>query len=203
MKIAVIGTGNIGTTLGKKWAGKGHEVIFGVRDVSAAKHQPLLESITGDATIAATAEAAVDAEVIVLAIPGAAVEAAAATLGSALEGKIIIDATNQVSQADMSGIETLAATAPQAKLFRAFNMLGWENFEIPELAGSQIDLFYCGDSEADRETVEQLIADVGLRPVYLGGLDKASVLDGLTRLWFTLAFERSYGRRVAFKILAE
>ncbi|MCB0226794.1 MAG: hypothetical protein KDI02_24070, partial [Anaerolineae bacterium] len=98
-------------------------------------------------------------------------------------------------------IATITAAAPQAKLFRAFNTLGWENFETADLGGTQIDLFYCGESGADRETVDQLIADVGLRPIYIGGLDKAPVLDALTRLWFTLAYEQGYSRRLAFKML--
>lgn len=201
MKITVLGTGNIGATLGKKWAGQGHEVTFGVRDVTAAKHQTLLETIPGQATIAPTVEAAAAAEVVVLAIPGAAVKETMAQLGSTLADKLIIDATNQITQADMSAIATITAAAPQAKLFRAFNTLGWENFETPELGGAQIDLFYCGQPDAGRETVAQLIADIGLRPVYLGGLDKAPILDALTRLWFTLGYEQGHGRRLAFKML--
>ncbi|MCB9100600.1 MAG: NAD(P)-binding domain-containing protein [Anaerolineales bacterium] len=201
MKITVLGAGNIGATLGKKWAAQGHDVIFGVRDVTAAKYQTLLETMTGQAAVAPTVEAAAAAEVIVLAIPGAAVNETLAQLGSTLADKIIIDATNQISQADMSAVATIAAAAPQAKLFRAFNTLGWENFETPELDSVQIDLFYCGESSAGQETVDQLIADIGLRPVYLGGLDKAPVLDALTRLWFTLAYEQGNGRRLAFKML--
>lgn len=201
MKIAMLGAGNIGATLGKKWGAQGHEVTFGVRDVTAAKYEALLESMPGQVTIAPTVEAAAAADVIVLAIPGAALKETVAKLGATLAGKIIIDATNNISQADMGGIATITAAAPQAKLFRAFNTLGWENFETADLGGTQIDLFYCGESGADRETVDQLIADVGLRPIYIGGLDKAPVLDALTRLWFTLAYEQGYSRRLAFKML--
>lgn len=155
----------------------------------------------GQVTIAPTVEAAAAADVIVLAIPGAALKETVAKLGATLAGKIIIDATNNISQADMGGIATITAAAPQAKLFRAFNTLGWENFETADLGGAQIDLFYCGEPVTDRETVDQLIADVGLRPIYIGGLDKAPVLDALTRLWFTLAYEQGYSRRLAFKML--
>jgi len=66
----------------------------------------------------------------------------------------------------------------------------------------QVDLFYCGDAAA-REVADRLIADVGLRPVYVDGLDAAATVDGVARLWFALAFGQGHGRRIAFKLLAE
>jgi predicted dinucleotide-binding enzyme len=51
--------------------------------------------------------------------------------------------------------------------------------------------------------VESLIADVGLRPIYIGDLEQVAVVDNLTRLWFALAFGQGYGRRLAFKMLTE
>ena len=203
MKIAVLGTGNVGATLGKKWADRGHEVIFGVRDVSASKHQTLLDAINGRATIAPMVEAADAAEVIVMALPGTVVPEVIAGVNLALDGKIIIDASNHVSALDMSSLKALGAAVPNGKLFRAFNTLGWENFETPELDGTQLDLIYCGEPRAAQKMVAHLIADIGLRPIYIGTLDKTSVLDALTRLWFTLALEQGYGRRLGFKMLIE
>ena len=93
-------------------------------------------------------------------------------------------------------------TSPAARLIRTFNSLGWENFADPEIGGEQIDLFYCGDPAA-RAVTEQLIADVGLRPVYLGGVETATALDGMTRVWFILVFGQNKGRHIAFKMLSE
>ena len=73
----------------------------------------------------------------------------------------------------------------------------------PRLGGSQIDLFFCRDDGDSRQTVESLIADVGLRPIHIGDLDQVAVVDNLTKLWFALAFGQGYGRRLAFKILTE
>jgi len=203
MKITILGSGNIGSTLAKKWAAAGHAVTFGARQVDDPKYQKLLDTIEGDVAIAPLAEAAGPAEVIVLAIPGSAVEPTMARLGPGLEAKIIIDATNQVGAAEMNSLAAISARVSGAKLFRAFNSLGWENFDRPDLGGTQIDLFYCGDSGEAQETVHRLISDIGLRPVYVGGLDKVDIVDNLTKLWFTLAFEQGYGRRLAFKLLAE
>jgi hypothetical protein len=85
---------------------------------------------------------------------------------------------------------------------RAFNSLGWENFANPRLGGVQIDLFYCGE-QSSRLLVEQLIGEVGLRPVYIGNLDTVAIVDGLTRLWFALSMGQGHGRRIAFKMLQE
>jgi predicted dinucleotide-binding enzyme len=51
--------------------------------------------------------------------------------------------------------------------------------------------------------MEGLIADIGLRPIYVGDLDQVAVIDALTSLYFALAFERGYGRRLGFKLLTE
>lgn len=201
MKISVIGSGNIGATLGKKWAGKGHAVTFGVRDVNAPKYRPLLDTAAGETTLAATAEAARTGEVVLFAIPGTAMTETVAALGSALDGKIIIDATNKVGHPALNSLDVIAAKAPNAKRFRAFNSLGWENFETPQIGGSQVDLFYCGDPGEAQETVAELIADIGLRPVYIGDLTHVETIDALTKLWFALVFEQGYDRRLAFKLL--
>jgi len=201
MKISILGAGNIGGTLGRKWAGQGHDVIFGVRDANADKIKELLGTIEGRASAAAVADSVNGAEVVVLAIPGQAVEPTLAILGSELDGKIVIDATNNVSQPVMNSLATVRSHAPGARLFRAFSNLGWENFAEPVLQGVQADLFYCGEAGQARATVEALIADVGLRPVYVGDLDQAALIDGLTRLWFALALQQGHGRHMAFKMI--
>lgn len=201
MNLAVIGAGNIGGTLGKRWAAQGHTVFFGVRDPGAQKVQALLVETEGEATAVSVAEAIAAADVVLLAVPGKAVDDTIAAHHEALDGKIIIDATNKVGAEQMYTLELYRAHTPQASLFRAFNTLGWENFANPTLDGTQIDLFYCGDGGEAQQMVDSLIADVGLRPIYLGGAEQIELLDGLTRLWFTLAMQRGYGRRLAFKML--
>jgi hypothetical protein len=203
MKITILGTGNVGATLGKKWAAVGHAVKFGVRNVSDSKHQTLLSSIAGYASVASMGEAITFGEVIVFAVPGAAVGEIAAQFGGTLGRRIIIDATNRVGQTELNSISIIAAEAPQAKFFRAFNSLGWENFEQPIFGDTQVDLIYCGDSGQARVAVEQLIADIGLRPIYIGNLEQLPVVDNLAKLWFALVFGQKYSRRLAFKVLTE
>jgi len=201
MKIAVLGSGNVGGTLGRKWAQKDHQVIFGVRDPQATKVEVLLTEAGNGASAATLAGATQEADVVVVAIPGSAVPALAKSLSGSLDGKIIIDATNNVGQPEMDNLEPLSRHAQEATFYRAFNSLGWENFAEPVLDGIQADLFFCGDDGPERAMVEQLIADIGLRPIYVGGLDQKSIVDNVTRLWFVLALSQGRGRHLAFKML--
>jgi 8-hydroxy-5-deazaflavin:NADPH oxidoreductase len=188
MKIAVIGAGRIGRTLGAKWSAAGHAVVYGVRTPQETDER-------------AVADAVDDADVVVLAVPGAAGLDVLRSLGSKLEGKLVIDATN-----DAPGSSTLRARAVVeggGSPVRAFNTLGWENFADPVVGGMQADLLFAAEDGPDRQTAEQLIREVGLEPVWLGGLDAFDVADSVTQLWFTLVFERGLGRRLAFKVLRD
>jgi hypothetical protein len=201
MRIAIIGAGNIGSTLGKKWLARGHQVSFGVRDLSSDKTQARIKDIP-QATFQLTKEAIKEAEVVVLAVPGKVVESVIDTLGQDLNDKLILDATNLIGQDTMHSFEHIHQVAPRAKLYRAFNSLGWENFDNPIIHGQTIDHFYCGDPDA-HSSIDNLIKDIGLNPIYLGGLEHTATLDALTKLWFNLAFQKGYGRRVALKVLSE
>jgi hypothetical protein len=203
MIIAVLGTGNIGGTLGRKWAAAGHAVVFGTREPEGAKVQALLLEVGQGATAASVLESVSDAEVVVFAIPGGVMAETVAQLSNRLNGKILIDTTNRVGQPVMHSLDLLREAAPDSPLFRAFSTLGWENFAVPEIGGQQVDLFYCGDAGAGQTAVDALIAEIGLRPIYVGGVEQAPILDGLTRLWFVTAIQQANGRRLAFKMIVE
>jgi predicted dinucleotide-binding enzyme len=127
-------------------------------------------------------------------------------LAADLAGKIVVDAANRIGarlgdQSVMNSAAALADHAPTASVFRAFNSLGWENFDQPEIGGVQADLLFAGPDGDGRVAVEQLIADVGLRPVYVGGPEAVPLVDALGGLWGALAFGRGMGRRLFFKVV--
>ena len=196
MNIAIIGAGNIGGTLGRKWALAGNQVVFGVRNPQASKVRKLLAAAGPRAAAAQIEEAVSAAELVLLAVPGGAVDGLVVAHAAALDGKIVIDATNKIGRPVMNALGTLRAAAPGAALFRAFNNLGWENFAEPAIGAEQVDLFYCGDEGAAQGTVDGLIAALGLRPVYLGGVEHAATVDALTGLYFVLAQQRGLGTAV-------
>ena len=159
MKIAIIGKGNIGGTLGSRWRAAGHDVVFGARDGSGEG--------PGGAPVRGIGDALDGAEVVLLAVPGQAVPEVVNEQGAALAGKVVIDAVNRIGAPELDSRALLAAAAPSARYVRAFNSLGWENFADP-VPGA--NLFFAADPEA-RATAEELIRAVGLEPAFLGDAD--------------------------------
>jgi predicted dinucleotide-binding enzyme len=201
MKIAILGAGNIGGTLGRKWAAAGHEVVFGVRDPDSAKARAALEAAGSKARAADLAEGAAFGEVILFSIPSSTMPGTVQALSTALDGKVLIDATNNFGGPVINSLAHLQAAAPSARLFRAFNSLGWELFADPMLEGQQVDMFYCGPEGEARRQVEALIADVGLRPLWVGDNDRVALVDNLGALWVNQVMRRGWPRRMAFKAL--
>ena len=200
--VAVLGAGNIGRTIGKKWSAAGHKVRFGVND-PAGKNAQALRAEFSDRVVIGTLVDVLQGnpDVVLIALPGNIIETVAQEYGAQLNGRIIIDAANRIGEDSMHNLAHLQQHAPQAQVYRAFNSLGWENFAEPNFDGIQADLFYCGPDGELRIKVEQLISNVGLRPVYLGGTEQMGLLDSLTSLWFTLALGQKKGRHLAFKVL--
>ena len=189
MRIAVIGAGRLGSTIGGMWEKAGHEVIYGLRD--PAKHK-------GAKSIG---EALKSADIILLAIPGNSVVHFAHEHAKDLDGKVLIDATNNFGGPSMNSWSEMSTLLPNAKLYRAFNTYGFDVFAEPSVGGDRPCLFYAGPEGQGQKEVDTLITDVGLNPVWVGGQDAVDVVDGLLRLWFTLSRHR--GRRIAFKLIAD
>lgn len=189
MKIAVIGAGHIGGTVGRKWEAAGHDVVYGLRDPSKHKGaKSFNQALDG-------------AETVLLAIPGDAVANFVRQHAQHLDGKVVIDATNNFRGASINAWSEMSAAIPKAQLYRAFNNLGWDIFDKPVVGGEQADLFYAGPEGKGKDEVERLIADAGLRPIWVGGTDQVDTIDGVLKLWYMLSQKR--GRRIAFKLIAD
>jgi hypothetical protein len=193
MRIGVIGSGSVGRALGQAWGRSGHDVTVGVRDVAT--------SVEGVRT-GPVDEVIEIAEVVVLAVPGAAVAGLAAANAGALAGKLVIDAANRMGDERLNSLPELRDHVPGLRYVRAFNTLGWENFADPVYDGVVADLFFTA-SDADAEQAGRLIRDVGLRPVHVGDDAAVDIIDGVARLWFALVFGRGHHRRLAFRVLDE
>jgi len=191
MRIAVIGKGNIGGSLGSRWLAAGYDVVYGARDGSGEG--------PGGAPVRGIGDALKDADVVVLAVPGQVVADVVTEHGTALAGKTVIDAVNRIGAPEFDSRAIIADAAPQARYVRAFNSLGWENFANP-MPGT--NLFFAADPDA-RATAEELINAVGLEPAFLGDATATATVDGLLPLWFALVQHNGGNRRVALRIIAE
>jgi predicted dinucleotide-binding enzyme len=200
MKIAIIGAGNVGGSLGKAWAKAGHYIIFGVRNPGHGKTQPPLAEIGVGGTAVTVPDAARSADIIVLATPWPAVADAITAMGD-LRGKVLVDCTNPLSLngdgslslsvgSTTSGAEEIEKLATGAQVVKAFNTYGWENFAnsaYPNAAGLKPVMFYCGDHDGAKATTAKLATDLGFDPVDTGGLGMARSLEPLALLWIRLS----------------
>jgi NADPH-dependent F420 reductase len=208
MKIGIIGAGNVGGTLGKAWAAKGHDVTFGVRDPGDGKVRALVAETGGKGRAASVGEAAATAEVVVLATPWDATRDAIRAAGS-LAGKIVVDATNPL-RPDLSGLalghttsagEEIARWAPGARVVKAFNTIGAQHMADPRFGGERASMFVCGDDAAAKRTVAELAAALGFDPVDCGPLTQARLLEPLAMLWISLAYAYGHGPGIGFRLL--
>ncbi|NGN62822.1 NAD(P)-binding domain-containing protein [Streptomyces sp. A7024] len=195
MTTAVIGTGFVGGTLGRAFARAGIPTVFGSR-------HPEDGSVAGSsgAEVVSVGAAVQSAGTLVLTQPAAAVEDFLRRYGDALAGRLVVDATNDVGRPVAHKAREVAKYAPGARYARAFNTLGGENFADPRFDGIAADLFFSAPVD-DRAAVEELIAAVGLRPMYVGE-GQEDVVDGVLRLWFALAVGQGHGRELAFRTLS-
>ena len=208
MKIAIIGSGNVGGTLGRRWARNGHTVIFSSRHPESDEMKKLLGEAGPSASAGSVADAAGKCDVILLATPWPAARDSLAGAGN-LTGKILIDALNPL-RPDLTGLEVGTSTsagemvaqwASGAKVVKAFNTVGFNIMADPKLSGQGALLFYCGDDAAAKKVVHDLATELGFDAQDAGPLRQARLLEPLAMLWISLAFTPGHGREFAFRIV--
>jgi 8-hydroxy-5-deazaflavin:NADPH oxidoreductase len=203
MKIAIIGTGQVGGTLAAKWAAKGHAILLGVKDATAFKGKALLNN--PGTTVHSVAEAVREAEVILIAVPALAVGEVAESLGDTT-GKVIIDAMNIVGGRGPEGFNStadaiLAHTATR-DVVKCFNTTGFNNIENPIYGDTAIDAFVAGDSTKGKALARQLALDAGFGACYdVGGNDRFELMEKFAFFWINLAMMQGQGRNIGFKLL--
>ena len=183
MKIAVLGAGAVGSTVGRLWHAAGHDVTFAARH--ATRPRALAAELGERAHAASAADAAASAEVVLVAVPALAVTGALQAAGP-LDGRIVIDAANSLERGvfgqQQLSLRSLADAFPRARWARAFNSLNVNVMADDNHREPPWVLFLSGDEEA-KPAVAQLIRDAGFDPVDLGGIDDSQLQDPGSALW--------------------
>lgn len=212
MRIAVIGAGNVGGTLGRRWAQLGHDVVFGLREPEGGESKVKGGAALPERALLATVPVAVrDAEVVVFATPWNAVPDALAEAGAndgALDGKTVLDATNPLGaglrilagERGESGAEQIQARVPNARVVKVFNTTGFGNMQDPMYDGAATVMFYAGDDAVAKEHARRLATDLGFDAVDAGALVRARELEHLAVLWISLSMG-ALGRNIAFRLV--
>lgn len=189
--VAVIGTGSVAGALGPEFAALGHTIVYGSRDPSRDTVEALVVRTGNGASATTPAESVVGADIVVMAVPGTAVEAVTRSLGD-LSGKIIIDPTNAIDRTDdgflklvydTSAAEVMQNAAPDAYVVKAFNTLNWRTMVDPDFAGGPVSIPLVGDDAAAKATVAALVEGMGLEAIDLGPLRYARHVEGMLLLW--------------------
>lgn len=203
MKIAIIGTGNVGGALAEKWAIAGHEITLGVRDLQSFKGQSLLQ-IPG-ISVSTIHDSVKKSEVILLATPAMFAAEVAESLGDT-SGKIIIDSMNIVMKRGPLGFsnttDAVIANTNSTDVVKCFNTTGFNNMKDPVYNGVGVDIFVAGNSEVGVKTAQKLALDAGFENCFhIGGNDKFELMEQFAWFWINLAMFQGMGREFAFKIL--
>lgn len=205
MRIAIIGSGNVGGALARGLKDKGHQVTLGVRDPGDADVQALAAE-TGAAP-SAPAEAAAGAEIVILALPWMAAEGAVKALGD-LAGKIVIDCMNPLGMVEgalgltigftTSGGEQVQGWLPRARVVKTLNQVGAELMADNARLPHRPVMFMAGNNAAAKAAVARLLADLGFEALDAGDLARARLLEPFGMVWINQALFRGKGRDWAF-----
>lgn len=209
MKIAIVGIGNVGGTLARRWGQLGHSISLGVQDPSAHSASDLAKEIGPVASVHSVSDAVKRSEIVVLATPWPAVRSLAESLSPLLRGKLVIDCTNPLKK-DLSGLEVgfeasgaelLQSWAPGSFVFKAFNTVGFNIMADPVLEGRKTVMFFCGNEPSRRGHVRELVESIGFEAVDVGSLSSARLLEPWALLWIQSAYRHGLGREFGFSIV--
>jgi NADPH-dependent F420 reductase len=196
VKVAIIGTGNVGSALGGSFARAGHDVTFAARD--AAKARAIASEVGATATETAN-EAARAADVVILAVPFASLEEVATEIRDGTSGKVVVDVSNPLKP-DYSGLATeggpsaaeqLAAYLPEARVVKVFNTVFASVQGDPTALGQPADALIATDDDRALAQVAELASSIGFRPVTAGPLDAARQMEALA--WLNMRIQMQSG----------
>jgi predicted dinucleotide-binding enzyme len=213
MKVAILGSGDVGQALGRGFIALGHEVKMGSRSAGNEKAAAWAKAAGSRASTGTFADAAAFGEIVVLATLGTANAEALKMAGAPnLAGKLLIDTTNPldfssggpqlaVTGKDSGGEQVQRAVAA-AHVVKAFNTVGNAHMFRPSFAGGPPDMFIAGNDEAAKAKVSAILADFGWGVVDLGGIEASRHLEAMCMVW-VLHGLRSKSWNHAFKLLRQ
>ena len=190
--IAIIGTGDLGSSVGLSLAKLGYRIAFGTRDPSSRHVKRLVEEAGDGAWVTSQKEAAQQAHIVFLAVPWPAMDQVAQNLGD-LSGKIVADGSFPYRQAADGYMESMLETS-STELIQSWNptasVLKWslpgsnciDTPPTPE-EGGKIAVWIAGDDRAPKETLARLTHDMGLEPFDAGPLRMSRELDAQANLY--------------------
>ena len=196
--VAIIGTGDLGDSIGFRLAELGYTVVYGSRTPDSDRVKALV-SLTGNGASAATQkEAARQGEIIFLAIPWPAMKTVAQNLGN-LDGKIVVDVSDPwtqgedgypESQVETSSAELIQQWNPGAKVVKGLGTMGSMIIDDPASVDGPVTIPVASDHQDAKERVAQIVDELGLDPVDFGPLRMARLIEALQIIYMIPLLQR-------------
>lgn len=182
MRIAVLGSGEVGRALTRGWRGHGHEVRIGTR-----------QDAVEDLPVGRPAEVVADAELVVLAVRGTVAVDLVGSLAAQLDGRVLVDATNPldfsagapalfVGTTDSLG-ERVQRAAPGSRVVKAYNTVGNALMVDPDLPGGPPTMPVAGDDAEAKALVSRLLRETGWDVADVGGIAASRWLEAMCMVW--------------------
>jgi 8-hydroxy-5-deazaflavin:NADPH oxidoreductase len=199
-RIALLGAGSVGTTLGAGFAKHGHSVVLASREPESAKLHAWVDKVGENACSANYADAVVDADWVFLCLPGEVAEETVRDLGpGALAGKIVVDVSNNMGTGksgqltlplglEDSAAQRIQAQTPEARVVKAFNSTGVQSMIDPKMECGPPMMPICGEDAQAKAELGELLREIGWDPMDLGGIAMVPILEAMTIAWY------AYGR---------
>jgi predicted dinucleotide-binding enzyme len=189
--VAVIGTGDMGDSLGPRFAALGYQVVYGSRTPESDRVKALVETTGKNASATTQMEAAQQADIVLTLVPWPAMETVAQNLGD-LAGKIIIDVSMPFEQGDdgypkhllkTSSAEMIQGWNPGAKVVKTFATMGSHVIDDPMVEGGVVTIPVASDHRDAKEKVAGIVASMGLDPVDFGPLRMARQIENMQMIY--------------------
>lgn len=196
--VAIIGTGDMGDSLGPRFAELGHKVIYGSRDPDGEKAQAVVGQTGGDSRATSQREAAQAGDIVILAVPWPAMETVAQNLGP-LDEKIVIDISFPHEQGEdgyyvpileTSSAEMIQQWNPGARVMKTFALQASYVIDDPGVVGGPVTIPIAADDREAKEQIAKIIVEMGLDPVDAGPLRYSRELEAMQRLYGVPFFQR-------------
>lgn len=202
--LAILGTGDVAQAFARGLMALGHTVMLAGRDAAATAERLAAFAAETGARTGSYAQAAAFGTVAFLAVKGTAAEDALRAAGPALDGKLVVDATNPIAdEAPEHGVlryftarneslgERLQAAFPSLKVVKAFNTVGAAHFVRPSFAQGPGSMFIAGNDAEAKQAVAGLVEVWGWQPYDVGRIEGARTTEPLCQLWCLPGFLRN------------
>ena len=205
MKIAIIGSGKVGQALARSSVRAGHQVTL---SATSADNAAEAAKATGAHAATSNVEAVKDADIVIVAVPYDKLGEVFRALGSSVDGKVVVDATNHVNTQNpgevlgtTSNAEEIQKRHPKVLVVKAFNYAFVSRMADPSVSGTCLDGFVAGDNQAAKDKVLELVKSIGFRPIDAGPLVMARALEAMALLNVTLQIRHGWPWQNGWKLV--